>query len=287
MNKSRKPTYLYHYTTDEGFTGILETHEPRATSIFCLNDWKEFSHGRSELTAEIERRPACATMDTRKKEVLQEVVRLLEPAHPLCENVFICSFSAARNGDDLSQWRAYCRNGGLSLGFRRDNLEFLSLGHRSIQCIHSSYHRNGFHVHRCRYRKGCRDQADDLLSFYRRARGEEDQRIVTQVAALLLGHFIAAHKHPGFADECEWRLVYVGTKPEQKFRMRGVSLVPYVTFCLHDKDLWKGAQITLSPGSAPERMASVKRFLRHVLHEHGLPTACVGSVSYSGVPYRT
>ncbi len=38
--------YLYHYTTAEGFRGIIESQELWATSIYHLNDWTEFEHGR-------------------------------------------------------------------------------------------------------------------------------------------------------------------------------------------------------------------------------------------------
>ncbi|OHB73757.1 MAG: hypothetical protein A2Z25_00740 [Planctomycetes bacterium RBG_16_55_9] len=38
--------YVYHYTTTEGFKGILESGEIWATSIYCLNDWTEFEYAR-------------------------------------------------------------------------------------------------------------------------------------------------------------------------------------------------------------------------------------------------
>jgi hypothetical protein len=40
------PTELFHYTSYAGLLGILESGEFWATSIHCLNDSREFAHGR-------------------------------------------------------------------------------------------------------------------------------------------------------------------------------------------------------------------------------------------------
>ena len=52
---------------------------------------------------------------------------------------FVASFS--ENGDQLSQWRAYCPKGnGFSIGFRYSDLSYLlkTTGFRLVKCIYGS-----------------------------------------------------------------------------------------------------------------------------------------------------
>ncbi len=49
---ARLPNYLYHYTKEEGFLGIVKSRSLRASCATCLNDKSEIRHG-AEILAEI------------------------------------------------------------------------------------------------------------------------------------------------------------------------------------------------------------------------------------------
>ncbi len=107
--------------------------------------------------------------------------------------------------------------------------------------------------------------------------------------ALLL-KFVARYKHEAFISEEEWRLVHLlapGERP--RFRMSGSALVPYVPFSLNNKELWKEAQIVVSPclpDVAKLRRQSVGGLLESELRKHNLPTDCARTVRLSRAPYR-
>ena len=103
--------YVYHYTTTEGFKGILESAEIWATSIYCLNDWTEFEYAREPFIDSVR----ALLID---KEAADGATLLLSSLFEKRPPLFVCSFSAARDGDDLSQWRAYSNPYGCAIGFQ-------------------------------------------------------------------------------------------------------------------------------------------------------------------------
>jgi len=142
MGANKKPTRLYHYTTVDGLKGIIEDQEIWATDIFYLNDWKEFYHGRDALINQINKYLSSAEGPTRR--ALQRVVKAVKRLDPMNRpHAFVCSFSTAAGGDDLSQWRAYCPTGGYAIGFpykKLDHVGFIA-GFQLVRCLYSEeYH---------------------------------------------------------------------------------------------------------------------------------------------------
>lgn len=278
METTEEPIYLYHYTTAEGLKGMIETQELWATDIFYLNDWKEFYHGRAEFKRVLEEKLASAVgKDTCEKKIARVVSDLLEKPSPLGSNrVFVCSFS--EKGNDLSQWRAYCHDGGYSIGFRRDQLK--ELADRENNCS----------LRKCEYSGDCAHHVDRLLRFLSRKTNCEDLDTSVKATELLLGKFAAEYKDSGFSDEQEWRLISTSSEPKLKFRTHGPFLVPYVTFKLKIKALWKDVHIRVGPCSHESddlRIQSVKMFLQSELRNCGLPSTCRKNIEASGIPYRT
>jgi len=277
MGANEEPTHLYHYTTAEGLKGIVEKQELWATDIFYLNDWTEFYRGRDEFKRELEERPTSTWKCTSEKRVAQAVSDLLQKPNPLGNNrVFVCSFS--EKGNDLSQWRAYCQDGGYSIGFRRDQLE--QLANRENNC----------NLRRCDYSDDCAHHVDRLLRFLSRKAGCEDPDTSVRATELLLCKFAAQYKDPRFNDEQEWRLIFVSSEPKLKFRTRGAFLVPYVRFTLKDPALWRDVHVRVGPclrETDELRVQSIKMFLQSELKRHGLPATCRKNVEVSGIPYRT
>jgi hypothetical protein len=124
--------YVYHYTTTDGFKGILESGEIWATSIYCLNDWTEFEYARKPF---IDSLPALLNNEDTAggaASLLPDLDKFVNPRPPL----FVCSFSAARDGDDLGQWRAYSHPYGYAIGFHVDTLRNYAglLGFSLVPC---------------------------------------------------------------------------------------------------------------------------------------------------------
>lgn len=274
--------YLYHYTTADGFKGIIESQDLWATSIYHLNDWTEFEHGRDAF---IESAKALL----KDEKVLDAVMQLLSYLHDQHPPLFVCSFSAAKDGDDLTQWRAYSSEGGCAIGFPTARL-LNETGMQRFDLLQCEYDTAGVG----KTVEGTVKIMGHIIEMAGGIRGFRSQFLFNDptkdgLLALLL-KFVAKYKHEAFITEKEWRLVHLLEPGEHpRFRMSGNIQVPYVSFSLKNEGLWKQAKIVLSPCLAEtveRRRKSVQAFLEFELRKHNLPTDCARTVRPSRAPYR-
>jgi hypothetical protein len=279
MTQEAQTPYVYHYTDADGFKGIIESQEIWATSIYYLNDWTEFYHGRNAFIE-----GAKALLKSKEaEEAARDILLVLSNNRP---HVYVCSFSGAKDGDDLSQWRAYCPRGGYAIGF--PIAELLKHAH-ALQ----------LQLQRCNYGsptsegtvKGFAEIIEKVMGM---CGGPAKFRSQFPFGNPLMGTlltFIAQYKHDAFRPEEEHRLVSPWDyKPDLRFRMSGSLLVPYVAFGLKNEKLWLQAQIVLSPCSGDSRelrLESAKMFLKSELQKKDLPTDCAQNVRLSKAPYRS
>jgi hypothetical protein len=270
--------YVYHYTTDEGFKCIIESQEIWATSIYYLNDYAEFKHGSDAFIES-----AKALLKSGKAaDAAAQLLWYFDHTRP---PLFVCSFSAAEDGDDLSQWRAYSRGSGYAIGFPIAELS----SHAGIL---------RFDLWQCEYGTvGAQQAAEGIVKIFEISGGINGFRLQFPfkdpskdgLLAMLL-KFVAKYKHDAFSAEREWRLVYLLEHGDRvRFRMSGSVSVPYVAFSLKNEELWKQAQIVVSPclpDAAELKRESTRAFLESELRKHNLPTDCARSVRLSKAPYH-
>jgi hypothetical protein len=126
-----EPGLLYHYTTEKGLYGILESGSIWATHFRFLNDSTELQNFIGHLTKWIEQRNESACGSPPAKEMkkllgerdIQNLSVFIE-----CLDVFLFSLTydsaSSMRGDRLSQWRGYGKDGRVfSLGFYPDKLK--------------------------------------------------------------------------------------------------------------------------------------------------------------------
>jgi hypothetical protein len=169
-------------------------------------------------------------------------------------SVYVCSFSEEE--DDLSQWRAYCPQGGFAIGFLKSKLERVAK-------------HQGFDLDRCVYETKeqdsmINDAIHSVISEGDRMRaslspiseqffdcneweGRWLKQVITKVAPLV--------KHKTFVAEKEWRLVTIKKDSENRenfgVRVRGNMMVPYLTVKLKEY-VWDRVRITVGPCSHME-----------------------------------
>ena len=111
------PSILYHYTTQQGFLGIFKEKALWASSIRHLNDSTEFNYAFDIASRLLGNGEKFRESVTQAKELLLTLRQAL--------GLYIVSFSS--HPDQLSQWRAYCREGsGFNIGFDSQGLETLA-----------------------------------------------------------------------------------------------------------------------------------------------------------------
>jgi Protein of unknown function (DUF2971) len=108
------PTVLYHYTTQVGLLGILDSQCMWATKIQFMNDATEFRTAIETVATELRSRapdPFDTSAEHARVDALSDQVSAVEST-----DVFVLSLT--EEGDQLSQWRAYSgRHSGFSIGF--------------------------------------------------------------------------------------------------------------------------------------------------------------------------
>ncbi len=112
---------LFHYTSTDGFKGIIEKNELWATSAYFLNDSKEIFYGcqvvKESLDDWIARNPRPElSLSLGLARQLQEAFGDTFLNMKVVRPIFISCF--CEDDNLLSQWRAYGKSGGYSLGFQ-------------------------------------------------------------------------------------------------------------------------------------------------------------------------
>ena len=287
VNKSPPPTppILYHYTTLGAFYEIMTTRQLWASNISYLNDAKEF-----ELAKDIAGRlidDHLQNVDDRAAEPNRVVQTRLKNMRTLLGQVIATDtfiFSLTEEGDQLSQWRAYCRDGGVAIGFDTDRLT------RLMEHLH-------FFLAKCSYdpRENKVRLARDIEETLRlRAIGNDGENSISTFWLNQLATAAVHMKHEGFAEEREWRLVSHPEimshldHPRVKYRATNSFMIPYcelpldLSFTEPSYDArWPEVIVSVRIGpTAHDQLMSnvVERFLR----AHGsyvTPTTC-------GIPLR-
>ncbi len=113
------PETLWHYTSLQGFLGIVKSKGIFATDVRYLNDREEFIHTQSFIDEAICQLDEVDENGWTKRKQVKEVLDMMYAGgvlSPKYWQVFVASFSTAE--DQLGQWRGYSRRStGVSLGF--------------------------------------------------------------------------------------------------------------------------------------------------------------------------
>lgn len=219
---SKQPTVpLYHYTSQNGFLGIVDTKSLWATNLYYMNDATEMKHAVAVASRAIDALTANA-QDGPSPPLGQWFKQNLANLEEF--PIFSCSFSEER--DLLSQWRGYTGDCGFSLCFDPLKLQEIAAFNefRMVKCIYDEADqfaiadesvRKCFQLYETLYGKTSPSEA---------AEGAIRQLITDfYVWGPLL-------KHPSFKEENEWRLlsdVHSYKNSNIRFRAGKHSIIPY------------------------------------------------------------
>ncbi len=272
MGKSVTEVYaqLYHYTTAAGLKGIVESQQLRATNIAYLNDSEEhtgfFDRRLPYLLEEPVRSVAEKMASTEQGQnqieangglehvIQQDIQNLVDTFRTVTLKLnkpYITAFCGVpkQSPDDglLSQWRGYGTDGGYAIVFETDELQRL-LDEESKNFHYQFYVwgdveyydqdtlQNAPHPETIEWEKAVQKAISGFFSTNKR---EELDGLVEPITALS-----CTHKHKGFAEESEVRIVAIpsnaelfklaqdsGDKRPRKpvqFEMKNGVLVPYI-----------------------------------------------------------
>jgi len=200
------PAILWHYTTGDGLIKIIQTGSLFSTQISCANDTSEFSYARDNILAAFKRKRS--TIGNQDAFALLNYIDAYSFPDTSTSEWFITCFS--ENRDDLSQWRAYgSGENGYSIGF---NISAMMPKIISNKCSLVPVHYD-----LTTHTRLADAVAHATLQFFvqgwesRRSSGiTMDQWALSFKAAWIdeMTYLVPPMKHPGFAPECEWRIIH-------------------------------------------------------------------------------
>ena len=278
------PAVVYHYTTQAGLLGILQTGTLWCGEVRYLNDAREFNvaydlarQSLSDLGRDADSRD--------EREFLRRCARALLKFHDRFR-CYVASFS--EDGDMLSQWRAYAGVSGYAIGLRTAALR------RSVRGLGDFGYWLPCMYDDARQRRHVRALIGDFLTQYRGLRrGNEYSKaaVLNHLPHLFPGRLIllgCCMKDKGFSEEREWRLVVFDSlfegfpRPSPlQFRPGTRNLIPYIKYPLSKKKESLPLK-SIVVGPSPHIVAS-DRSLRLFLQEKGLAKS---ADTMSAVPFQ-
>lgn len=231
------PPILYHYTSMEGLLSIVETGRIRATHIRFLNDSSESETMWTVVLRRLKERSERAD-SSEEQAYLSEIITATSGRRT--HNEYVASFS--QEGDDLSQWRAYCpAQPGFSIGFSNAALrsQWVADPHGGKPLF------VGGKLAKVRYVNESDTTQIDLaidyaLQFGAMLHGSQgfSGQTLTKGQVAMAWFYITApiFKNPAFRAESEWRMVL--SKPHKpmpgvRFGLGKSSIVPYIEVVLN------------------------------------------------------
>jgi hypothetical protein len=308
------PEKLWHYTSIEGFQGIVAGKSMWATDLRFLNDREEFIHARNIANKIVAEAPELDADGFLNREFLAKAVTLAFDSGPLANlQVFVASFSAAE--DQLGQWRGYSHgSSGMSLAFDlkafRPPADIGTLV-SFAPCVYDPTEQRELVLHALHhfkeevggyrqraFRAACDLNPEKLTSKNKeqvvkefleanpskKANVEEFQAAVTKTRIDCL-RIAALLKNSSFEEENEWRLVLpilmdrpTALNNPPRFRVGKTTLIPYVAHPFSANAPLPLVDIILGPGSDENSVFAAQRFLK----SQGLNL----KPRLSNVPYR-
>jgi hypothetical protein len=274
-----EPELVHHYTDPRGLLGIVRNKVLWASDVWFMNDAQEALYGLNAIEHALEslNLPADTGAEVRRR--VQDLFQDIRQQEEFLRSYIAClSFV----GDDLSQWRAYGRPRGYSIGFDTAKL-------RSLCAVSPEFNKPTFRY--VEYSEA--QQAGTIAIMFNTAVNAlpaaptGDQ--LTAAAAGFVNWalmFAPALKHPAFSSEREVRLhVYRQTDATDGllFRTGAMGIIPYVEIDLRDPgadEMTLIREVVIGPQSNElESRRSVMQFLAY----HGLRDV---EVRLSKVPLR-
>lgn len=275
---------LYHYTTGNGLIEIIRSGELWSTQVACLNDSSELLYPIELLHAKIctkSKSPISPDVDF----VLKQMEKGLSEPTVDTEGRFLACFS--EDGDDLSQWRAYGGGeGGYAIEFDSQCLRKLP-GQPTTTILGKVQYKETEHsIFLDDVLHHCIKFFLDGLSKKRAPSIERWAAEFLQYWASLVIMFAPFIKHPRFAGEREWRLVYHledEAIPRKRYLQRSSMMTQHVPLRLMMGD--DGHPVLPITGIVvgPSRHKEISKIsVNDLLRTHGY----TARASLTTIPYR-
>ena len=311
---------VYHYTDFRGLVGICDKKELWVSETTFMNDRSEVDEFCNQCISNFEKTIYGSDLNLHPRNFtrLWQIEYFSKAIRTAALNgAFVASFSSKQKL--LSQWRAYCPHGGVSIGFPLQELRALATQQHLASCwceyeqteytpfphitetlserqkrlndIWQGVLRHGDMIeisdHDLRMHEDAISQ-QDMREFYSRTQvhGDREGWLRARISIdRIVSRFIAiapAFKHNSFSEEQEFRLFT--SRPDEsrlKTRLGASGAVSYLSFNI--KDILDAQRLRIMVGPcAPNHEASMRRSVRSIAGQYTSE-----AIALCHVPLRT
>ncbi|WP_429087032.1 DUF2971 domain-containing protein [Aeromonas allosaccharophila] len=272
------PEELFHYSDFNALVGIVKNKQIWMGDLFFLNDEKEYQLGLDLFKKELE-----IQKEIHKTSPFLIFLNSLDSIDGLLLKSPPFSFSLTEEGDLLSQWRGYTKNGiGVSIGFRSSNLK--NSGFQLLPCLYAleeqeAYVRHLFDLALITFNQTTETGKYEKSNCINPLELPRWDAINEAGSALTsrLSVACALIKDSSFKEEKEWRLVNF-ERNNIDFLAKDSYLKPIKKFSIEPRNII----ISIKVGPNPNKIFC-KSSICALLNTCALDGV---SVSFSDIPYR-
>jgi len=253
------PQYLYHYTSQEGLLGILQTNKLWMTNILYLNDSSEFKHTLDFVKVELKNRLDKISgtgisrfsilnencIDERKYLIYNDLLSHYNSTYSgQISDIYV--FSLSQEKDDLSQWRGYCPKGvGFCIEFDNKKMSSIMIKktyYKLTKCIYDKEQKGKLVKSLFDSIEPWFETNEKSKSYFNAFRTQfnkptiSDQEIIELVHHLNIIDISSNIKNESFMNENEYRIVQNIKSGEMKYRRGNSMIIPYIEGNLLDEN---------------------------------------------------
>ena len=286
---------LFHYTTQKGLYGIIESKSLWFTNILFLNDAAECGYTFQLMQDELEEKRMI-----HNHPIFNFMKDHSDFQHFLSIVKYIASyyvFSFSQKPDDLSQWRAYGDDGGgYCIEFDYDEILRIAKNNEwpMMPCLYEDEKQREEIIKFIDEQEhdylnnpiSCKLIETEYLGTKKTDLTDDEDKILTDIKLDFLGSilkFALKFKHPQFSEEEEFRILIVEGKSNGrplKCREGRSTLIPYLDINIADSgDKMPIKQIIIGPTNHP---LLSKIAIEDILQAHSIEC----KVELSKIPYR-
>jgi hypothetical protein len=209
---------LFHYTSLDGFLGIIQSGKLWASHIRFMNDRSEFNYA-FDLTETVIRKLRMGRKLLHRPNIdPQRGIAQLFDDDIEKEDIYIISLSEKQ--DDLNMWKKYTdMSPGICIEFDTEKLRGNDI---RIECV----------IYDLKKQKEFLEEK--IIKCVEKADNDFDSSKILYESLIESAPQI---KHPAFADEKEWRLIIRKPGEEIKFRVSGSIIHPYHEYCIDENEI--------------------------------------------------
>ena len=225
LSARQQSTRFAHYTSAEAAMSILRSKEVWMRKSSCMNDFLEVQYGLARLYRAYGQSEAGKSFKATLNKIFQGITTDIETlfdswAPHFQANTYFTCLSEHENKEDtfgrLSMWRAYGQATGVALIV--NNAVFLNPSDGF-----GAYSTPVAYLNDQEFEKQFRQVAENINKEADFIKTEGREAVTARIFHMLRFASLST-KHPGFAEEKEWRIVYCPTLESSQYLIKDIQV---------------------------------------------------------------